>query len=64
MSWWKWVGLAGVLGAVAVGGVVLQQRRHHRTWVDYPPEELRSKLRERLALAATDNAREVYEIDT
>jgi len=41
-----------VLGAVAVGGVVLQKRRH-RTWVDYPPEELRSKLDGRLAASMT-----------
>jgi hypothetical protein len=52
VRWWKWVGLAGALGAVAVGGVVLQKRRH-RTWVDYPPEELRSKLHERLAALTT-----------
>jgi hypothetical protein len=34
---------------------VLHKRRQHRTWVDYPPEELRSKLHERLAVAASSN---------
>jgi hypothetical protein len=52
MRWWKWVGLAGLLGAVAVGAVVLQRRRAARPWTEYPPDELRSRLRERLDAAA------------
>ena len=47
MRWWKWLGLAGLLGAAAAGAVVVQRRRA-RTWVDYSPEELRSRLHARL----------------
>ena len=43
---WKYVGLAGVAGVAATGVVVARQRRSHR---DYEPDELRDKLRERLA---------------
>lgn len=51
MRWWKWLGLAGLVGAAAVGAVVIQKRRA-RTWTDYPPEELRARLHERLRAAA------------
>jgi len=47
MRWWKWLGLAGLLGAAAAGAVVVQRRRA-RTWVDYSPEELRARLHARL----------------
>jgi hypothetical protein len=47
MRWWKWLGLAGLLGAAAAGAVVVQRRRA-RTWTDYSPEELRSRLHARL----------------
>jgi hypothetical protein len=53
MRWWKWVGLAGLVGAVAVGAVVLQRRRAARSWTEYPPDELRSRLRERLDTAVS-----------
>jgi hypothetical protein len=44
--WWKLIGLAGVLGAVAAGAVVVNRRR--RTWVEYEPDELRARLHARL----------------
>jgi hypothetical protein len=50
VRWLKWVGLAGVFGAAAVGvGVAVQQRRQRRRWVDYTPDELRDRLHQRLA---------------
>jgi hypothetical protein len=52
MRWWKWVGLAGFLGAVAAGAVVIDQRRRGRQWTEYAPDELRDRLRERLATAS------------
>ena len=45
--WWKWLGLAGVLGAAAAGAVVVNRRRS-RTWTEYTPEELRDRLHARL----------------
>ena len=53
MRWWKWVGLAGVLGAAAAGAVVVQRRRS-RTITEYEPDELRDKLHERLNAAQSD----------
>ena len=43
---WKVVGLAGLAGVAATGAVVARNRRAHR---DLPPEELRDRLRDRLA---------------
>lgn len=46
---WKWLGLAGLVGAAAVGGtVVAVQRRQRRTWDEVDGDELRSRLHERL----------------
>ena len=47
MRWWKWLGLAGLLGAAAAGVVVVQRRRA-REWTEYSPEELRERLHARL----------------
>jgi hypothetical protein len=43
---WKLIGLAGVAGVAATGAVVARKRRTHE---EYDPEELRDKLRSRLA---------------
>jgi hypothetical protein len=49
MRWWKWLGLAGLIGAAAVGtGAIVRQRRV-REIRDYDGDELRSRLQERLA---------------
>ena len=51
MRWWKWLGLAGLIGAAAVGtGAVVRQRRM-REIREYDGAELRSRLQERLAQA-------------
>jgi hypothetical protein len=42
---WKLIGLAGLAG-VAATGVVVARRRAHR---EYDPDELRDRLRRRLA---------------
>ncbi|HEV2059875.1 MAG TPA: hypothetical protein VGR11_11000 [Solirubrobacteraceae bacterium] len=43
---WKLLGLAGVAGVAATGVVVARKRRTH---VDLAPDELRERLRARLA---------------
>ena len=45
---WKLVGLAGLAGVAATGVVVARKRRAHQ---EYDPDELREKLRARLAEA-------------
>ncbi len=53
MRWWKWVGLAGLVGAAAVGaGAVVRQRRV-REIREYDGDELRDRLHDRLARADT-----------
>jgi hypothetical protein len=46
---WKYIGLAGLAGVAATGVVVARNRRSQR---DYDPEELRERLRLRLAEVA------------
>ena len=46
VAWWKWLGLAGVVGVVATGVAVARQERQRRA---YTPDEVRTRLRERLA---------------
>lgn len=49
MRLWKWVGLAGIVGAAGVGGAVVVHRRNERDFDDeVAPEELRSRLHDRL----------------
>jgi hypothetical protein len=43
---WKLIGLAGLAGVAATGIVVARRRRVQR---DYDPDELRARLRRRLA---------------
>jgi hypothetical protein len=43
---WKWIGLAGVAGVVAGGAVVARDQRKRRA---YTPDEIRSRLHQRLA---------------
>jgi hypothetical protein len=47
MRWWKWIGLAGLVGAAAAGAVVVNRRRA-RSWEDYDADELRARLHARL----------------
>ncbi|GHJ06834.1 hypothetical protein TPA0907_12010 [Micromonospora humidisoli] len=50
MQWWKVLGLAGLAGVAATGVVVARAERRRRA---YTPEEIRDRLRERHAQAAT-----------
>jgi len=50
---WKLVGLAGIAGVAATGVVVARKRRAQR---DYDPDELRARLRDRLADAGDGTA--------
>ena len=48
LAWWKWLGLAGLVGVAVTGAAVARQERERRA---YTPEEIRSRLRERHAEA-------------
>jgi hypothetical protein len=49
VRWWKVIGLAGVAGVAATGVAIARSERQRRS---YTPEEIRSKLHERLAQAS------------
>ncbi|MFC4584886.1 hypothetical protein [Sphaerisporangium corydalis] len=49
MRWWKILGLAGFAGVAATGVVIARAERRRRA---YTPEEIRSRLRDRLAEAS------------
>jgi hypothetical protein len=53
MRIWKWVGLAGIVGVAAVGiaAGTSTVRRKRREFVDSHPDELRSRLHDRLRAA-------------
>jgi len=48
MRWWKWAGLAGLAGVAATGVVTARAERRRRA---YTPEEIRERLRARIAAA-------------
>jgi hypothetical protein len=48
MRWWKVLGLASFVGIAATGVVVVRAERRRRA---YTPEEIRARLRDRLAEA-------------
>jgi hypothetical protein len=56
VRWWKWLGLAGLVGAAAAGAVVVQRQRA-RQWTDVSSEELREKLHARLAASRAGERR-------
>jgi hypothetical protein len=47
-AWWKWLGLAGVVGVAAAGAAVTRQERVRRS---YSPDEIRERLHQRHAEA-------------
>jgi hypothetical protein len=47
-AWWRWLGLAGVVGVVATGAAVARQERARRA---YTPEQVRERLHQRYAEA-------------
>jgi hypothetical protein len=49
-AWWKWLGLAGVVGVAATGAAVARQERERRA---YSPDEIRDRLHQRHAEAET-----------
>jgi hypothetical protein len=56
MRWWRLIGLAGLAGVAATGVVIARGERQRRA---YTPEEIRSRLHERVAAldgAAPDEA--------
>jgi len=51
MRWWKVLGVAGLVGVAATGVVVARAERRRRA---YTPDEVRDRLRARLAEAGPD----------
>ncbi|WP_214367116.1 hypothetical protein [Pseudonocardia sp. H11422] len=49
MRWWKVLGLAGLAGVAATGVVTARAERRRRA---YTPDDVRSRLHERVAEAA------------
>lgn len=43
-AWWKWLGLAGVVGVAATGAAIARQERQRRA---YTPDEIRTRLHQR-----------------
>jgi hypothetical protein len=52
---WKLIGLAGLAGVAATGVVVARRRRSQR---QYSPDELRARLRQRLAEVQAGNGQD------
>ena len=50
---WKWVGLAGAAGVVAGGALVVRDQRKRKA---YTPDQIRTRLHERLAAEAMSPA--------
>jgi hypothetical protein len=48
VQWWKWLGVAGLVGVAATGVVIARGERRRRA---YTPDEIRSKLHERYEAA-------------
>ncbi|WP_067902302.1 hypothetical protein [Nocardia vaccinii] len=46
MRWWKVLGLAGAAGVAATGVVIVRAERKRRS---YTPDQIRSRLHERVA---------------
>jgi len=53
MRWWKVLGVAGLAGVAATGVVITRSERRRRA---YTPDEVRTRLRTRVADAARDDA--------
>ncbi|MFI6457104.1 hypothetical protein ACIBF6_36810 [Streptosporangium amethystogenes] len=51
MRWWKVLGLAGVAGVAATGVVIVRAERRRQA---YTPDEIRTRLRARLAESSED----------
>ena len=53
VRWWKWVGLAGLVGVAASGAVVARDQRKRNA---YSPDEVRARLHERAESALVADA--------
>ena len=51
-AWWKWLGLAGVVGVAVTGAAVARQERQRSS---YTPDEVRRRLHLRLAEAEANS---------
>jgi hypothetical protein len=52
-AWWKWLGLAGVVGVAATGAAITRQERQRRA---YTPDEVRDRLHQRYEELSDDDA--------
>jgi hypothetical protein len=52
-AWWKWLGLAGVVGVAATGAAITRQERQRRA---YTPDEVRDRLHQRFEEVDRDDA--------
>lgn len=52
-AWWKWLGLAGVVGVAVTGAAVARQKRVRRA---YTPDEVRDRLHARHAAAEAERS--------
>jgi hypothetical protein len=52
MRWWKVLGIAGFAGVAATGVLIARSERRRRA---YTPDEIRTRLHERLAEAETSD---------
>ena len=52
-AWWKWLGLAGVVGVAVSGAAVARQERERRA---YTPDEVRDRLHARHAAAEPERS--------
>ncbi|MEH1123933.1 hypothetical protein [Micromonospora sp. CPCC 206061] len=51
MRWWKVLGLAAFVGVAATGAVIVRAERRRRA---YTPEEIRTRLQQRLQAAGEE----------
>jgi hypothetical protein len=58
---WKWLGLAGVAGVVAGGALVMRDQRRRRA---YTADEVRARLRQRLAESGAESRRSSAAVST
>ena len=49
VRWAKLLGVAGVVAVLGATGAVAYRQRQRRIWSEIPPDELRSRLHDRLA---------------
>ncbi|KRF07872.1 hypothetical protein ASG88_03470 [Nocardioides sp. Soil777] len=54
-AWWKWLGLAGVVGVAVSGAAVARQERERRA---YTPDEVRDRLHARHAASEAEQSDE------